>query len=80
MLRHEYGHILQEREYGETKYLLIVAMPSVTYNLISRGNKAASDNYYNMPWEYDADIRGNVNRPHAVWAQPFSVVYFGVLG
>ena len=80
MLRHEYGHILQERKYGKTKYLLIVAVPSVTYNLISRGNEAASNNYYNMPWEYDADIRGNVNRPHAEWAQPFSAVYFGVFG
>lgn len=23
---------------------------------------------YNMPWEYDADIRGEVNREHAKWA------------
>lgn len=80
MLKHEYGHILQERSYGTAKYALIVAVPSVTFNFISRENQSAADNYYNMPWEYDADVRGKVNRPHTAWAQPFSAVYFGILG
>ena len=59
-IRHEYGHILQEREYGTIRYMLFIFLPSATYNVISRNNDILDNNYYNMPWEYDADLRGGV--------------------
>ena len=76
LLNHEYGHILQERELGLYKYIHMIAIPSVTYNLLSRRSKVLNDNYYNMPWEYDADIRGNVSRSHMVWSKPLTELYY----
>ena len=75
-LKHEYGHYLQEREYGCVKYISAVFVPSATYNLLSRYSTSLSANYYNMPWEYNADIRGDVNREHATWSETVSTVYF----
>ena len=64
-LNHEYGHILQEKRLGTVKYTFSVAIPSAVYNLLSRNNDKLSANYYNMPWEFEADIRGSVDREHA---------------
>ena len=82
-LRHEYGHSLQEKEMGTGLYIVAVAMPSITYNIMSRNNDTLYMNYYNMPWEYDADRRGRVhgrNGYYAEWAQRVSDIYFSYWG
>ena len=48
ILKHEYGHILQEAEMGTGLYLIQVAIPSVLYNLGSRFSEKLSDNYYKL--------------------------------
>ena len=77
-LKHEYGHFLQERQYGSIKYISTVFYPSATYNGLSRLFPSLNHNYYNMPWEYDADMRGDVNRSHASWSGIISDIYFAV--
>jgi hypothetical protein len=38
------------------------------------------NNYYNMPWEYDADMRVGVSRPqHASWAGKIAIWYMEAL-
>ena len=75
-LKHEYGHILQEDDLGIVGYIQAVFIPSVVYNVGSRFNKLMNDNYYNMPWEYDADIRGGAIRNHADWAEWAASLYW----
>ena len=58
LLNHEYGHILQQKELGHDKYIIAVAIPSVTFFSLQGNNDWIVENYYNLPWEYDADIRG----------------------
>ena len=58
-LNHEYGHIVQERLLTTPKYIESVFVPSAFYNLLSR---FIDIDYYNQPWEYDADMRGGVTR------------------
>ena len=36
---------------------------------------ALDDNYYNMPWEYQADLLGGVNRGYSSWAQEVHEIY-----
>jgi len=79
-LKHEYGHVLQEYELGTARYVVAVFIPSVEYNLASRYNALLSNNYYNMPWEYDADSRGKATRNHANWADTMSELYFSLWG
>lgn len=76
ILKHEYGHILQERELGKRKYIEDIFLPSVTTLMLSRINPKLQLHYYDMPWEYDADIRGGVTRSHADWAEGLSKLYF----
>ena len=79
-LKHEYGHILQEKLIGIDDYILYIALPSALFNLISRGKnpvgKFIHENYYNPPWEYTADIIGNVDRQHAEYAFSAALAYF----
>ena len=50
------------------------------YNLASRGNDTLLNNYYNMPWEYDADSRSKVNRGDSpTWAEPIRDKYFELI-
>ena len=79
-LKHEYGHYLQEKQYGTVKYISAIFIPSATYNGLSRLFPDLNYNYYNMPWEYDADKRGNVNRDHASWSDSFADGYFAIQG
>ena len=80
-LRHEHGHIQQQREFGAIKYLSLVFIPSATYNLISRHDSTLASCYYSMPWEYDADMRSNIQRAgHKSWAKTARDIYFWLLG
>jgi len=65
-IQHEYGHSIQSLYFGPL-YLLIVGLPSITMNIISRidyrfGNKKFYYNYYNRWPENWADKLGGVNR------------------
>ena len=76
VLRHEYGHSLQEEEMGTLRYLCKIGIPSVVYNLISRNSQVLLDNYESMPWEYDADRRVGIQRDYAQWAPSVADWYF----
>lgn len=60
--RHEYGHCIQSKYLGPL-YLIVVGLPSITFNIISSmiGGKFA-DNYYNRFPENWADKLGKVTR------------------
>ena len=79
-LNHEFGHTQQCGDLGLGKFLAFVAIPSMVYNLASRNNQMLYDNYFNMPWEYDADLRGKVTRPETpTWAATIHDVYFDLI-
>lgn len=68
LVKHEYGHRLQLRNMGAMKYLMRVAIPSVTANLLQRMGKLPYD-YYGSPWEAGADRLAGVQRKrnHEPW-------------
>lgn len=77
ILDHEYGHILQEKELGTGLYFAAVAPPSVSCNYIPVLNKYPAEYYYSLPWEYDADMRGGVDRgDYQPWAGKYREKYF----
>ena len=76
-LKHEYGHILQEKELGTARYLIQVAIPSVVCCMLYNENEFVKENYYNFPWEYDADMRMGISRAsHKDWALYVMFSYF----
>ena len=69
LVRHEYGHRLQLKNKGFWCYAVRVAIPSVTANILNRMGKLPYD-YYGAPWEYEADILGEVEgRLVELWPQ-----------
>ena len=52
---HEIGHLRQERELGAL-YLPLVALPSITWNLLSRAGVLEWDTYYSRWPENDANV------------------------
>ncbi len=61
MLQHEYGHTLQLEDKGVLKYTTEVVLPSVlAYYKWQKGELPYE--YYNSPWEAEADQLGGVNR------------------
>ncbi len=66
-LRHEFGHVMQLEEYGIIGYIWKVAIPSVGGWMETKKNNDW-ENYYNSPWEYEADLYGGVpqsERPYS---------------
>ena len=64
--KHEYGHSIQSKYFGWF-YLLVIGLPSIIQNIISRityklGYKKYSSNYYNRYPENWADKLGKVVR------------------
>ena len=57
-IKHEYGHFLQLEELGVNSYVQNVFVPS----LKGFWSGVAYDDYYSQPWEYGADLYGNVRR------------------
>ena len=57
-VKHEYGHYLQLKELGWYKYIRYIAIPSLKG---SWGGVSYYD-YYSQPWEYGAELYGEVNR------------------
>lgn len=60
-VRHEYGHTKQSRILGPL-YLIIVGIPSFTFNIMSRFNRKFASDYYNRFPENWADKLGYVER------------------
>ena len=54
ILKHEWGHSVQQMLYGPIPYLINIGIPSVFI-----------DNSDNAPWEIHADILGGVSRPYS---------------
>lgn len=54
VLKHEWGHSVQQMSYGPVPYLVNIGIPS-----------AFIDNNDNAPWEIHADILGGVNRRYS---------------
>ena len=57
-LNHEYGHTLQMDNMGTKNYIINVAIPSITLNLLSRRDNLTYD-YYSYPWEAEANRLGH---------------------
>lgn len=60
-IQHEHGHSIQSKYLGPL-YLLIIGLPSLVGNIISRIFLLDSRWYYNQPWEKWADELGGVIR------------------
>ena len=66
LLRHEYGHYVQEQSLGTIKYLFGIALPSISVNCRNMFFKDISNSeYYSMPWEVTADLFGGVSRSYS---------------
>ena len=60
-LNHEYGHCLQSEKLGPL-YLLVVGIPSITMNILTRWGILKSERYYKRFPENWADTLGGVKR------------------
>jgi RHS repeat-associated protein len=60
VLRHEWGHTQQLKEMGAFKYCYAIALPSFGHATMDLLKIYDIKNYYSLPWEYDADLRGGV--------------------
>ncbi|MBO5014497.1 MAG: RHS repeat-associated core domain-containing protein, partial [Bacteroidaceae bacterium] len=59
IIRHEYGHTVQLGELGFIGYTYFVVAPSVYFYNLDRAG-VLGVHYYSLPWEYEADMYGNV--------------------
>ena len=62
-LCHELGHRRQSRLLGPL-YLLLIGLPSITGNILSRIFSWSEKTYYSQPWEKWADKLGKVTRSY----------------
>ncbi|MBQ8393462.1 MAG: RHS repeat protein [Clostridia bacterium] len=80
IIKHEYGHILQLRKYGQAKYIFNIAIPSVMIHFLQKKGKLPYD-YYTYPWEAEANELGKAEFPPK--GQPLppdaDVSYFGLI-
>ena len=60
-VKHEYGHSRQSLIFGPL-YLLVIGLPSVTMNILTRLGVLKSENYYKRWPENWADSLGGVER------------------
>lgn len=60
-IKHEYGHCLHSRKLGWL-YLLVVGIPSITMNILTRLKILKAENYYKRWPECWADKLGGVVR------------------
>lgn len=61
-LKHEYGHYLQLQELGFVKYNIFIVQPSVMGATMDYFGWLDCY-YYDLPWEFVADVYGGVKRP-----------------
>ena len=77
-VRHEYGHSVHFSQIGAKNYLVAVAIPS----LIGYWTDVPYTEYYSLPWEYTADMLGNVKRDggeytYTPWIREHWKLYWG---
>jgi hypothetical protein len=58
---HEHGHSMQSLYLGPL-YLLVIGLPSITFNILGRLGMVNNSKYYDRPWEAWADRLGGVDR------------------
>ena len=69
LIKHEYGHRVQLKNMGLMRYIIDVAIPSVTANILDRMDKLPYD-YYGSKWEHEADVLGEVEgRQFTPWPE-----------
>ena len=78
LVRHEYGHTVQLRELGVNAYVIAVVIPSVTCYWLDVNGKLPASIYYNLPWEYTADVYGRVTWEHHYWAESIGNIYWQI--
>ncbi|MBQ6331499.1 MAG: RHS repeat-associated core domain-containing protein, partial [Clostridia bacterium] len=77
-LKHEYGHIIQERRLGTIAYIKRVAIPSVIGFYASKVSVWVKNNYYNLPVERSADFNAGISngeRSHSWWSIPLAIIF-----
>ena len=57
VVKHEYGHAMQLKYLGLSKYIKYIAKPSMR-------SKVQGMAYYDQPWEVLADVYGGASRFH----------------
>jgi RHS repeat-associated protein len=79
IIKHEYGHALQEQILGPVGYTFGIAAPSVGYNVYHTERKLPDNIYFSMPWEITADLFGGVKRSQGYYssgAMEIGLIYF----
>ena len=75
-LKHEYGHKLHMDDIGVVNYLLTTAIPSLIGAGLSNAGIIDVD-YYSLPWEYVANMYGNVSHNgYTSWADEAGVFFW----
>jgi len=73
VLRHEFGHAIQQLFLGPIKYGISIGLPS--WKMF--GQWAKNNRYYEAPWEITADMFGGVeSRYHSSKDKTIGVFYF----
>jgi len=73
VLRHEFGHAIQQFFLGPIKYGITIGLPS--WKMF--GQWAKNNRYYDAPWEITADMFGGVeSRNHSSKDKTIGVLYF----
>ena len=75
-IRHEYGHVLQLLDLGLEGYVSLVAIPSIIGFAADELGVLPEGMYYNLPWEYVADMYGQAGRGHSPAAAPIAEAYW----
>ena len=76
LVRHEYGHTVQLKKIGLADYIRQVAIPSLCGYLLNETSLLPPGLYYNLPWEYTADVYGGVTWSHMDFADEISALYW----
>lgn len=75
LVKHEYGHVVHMSQIGVLNYVFKAAVPSVfSYNL-----NLNNPEYFSQPWEYIADVLGNVEsegRSYQPYADFLGKIYY----
>ena len=75
-LKHESGHISQERILGPKKYVASIGIPSLIGYALDYFGIIPPNVYFNLPWERGADLRSNVHRTtHVRGSDTFATIY-----
>ena len=76
LVRHEYGHTVQLKKIGLADYISKVAIPSLCGYILNENKLLPPGLYYNLPWEYTADVYGGVTWNHMDFADEIAAIYW----